>query len=73
MADGVRGQFVDGQDYVHHAVFRKADLKGTSPQLDSQRSQPVRIERQINDRRLAGVRRFRPPLINPTVITARSS
>ena len=26
MADGVRGQFVDGQDYVHHSVFRKACL-----------------------------------------------
>jgi hypothetical protein len=70
MADRVRCQLVDGHDYVHHSVFRKSCLKGTSSQLGSQCSQPVRIEPQINDRRPAGTRRFRPPLMNPTVTTA---
>ena len=73
MADGVRGQLVDGQDHVGNPVVGKPCLEGASPELDPQHSEPAGIEPHINDRRPAGVRRFRLPLIDPTVTTARSS
>ena len=38
VANSVRGQLVDGQDYIPDSIFRKPGLKGTGSQLDPQRS-----------------------------------
>jgi hypothetical protein len=68
MVDGVRRQFVHGQNHVFNLAFRKLYVTDAASQLCPHRRQHARIESEIKDRRCAvGARRSRPFPIGPAV------
>jgi len=73
MADGVRRQFVHGQNHVLNLAFRKPEGTDATSQLGPHRLQHARIEPQIKDRWCAvGARRSRPSPSEPAVTSGRS-
>jgi hypothetical protein len=73
MADGVRRQFVHGQNHVLGLVFGKPRVTDAGSHLCPRRWQCARIESQIKDRRYAvGTCRSRPSRMGPAATSGRS-